>query len=237
MALKNEKAILLFSGGQDSAVCLFHALQIFESVETIGFHYGQRHNIEMEVRTEFLKQFKIEFPDLAARLGSDRVYDLSVLSDIGETSLTQETEIKMLECGLPNTFVPGRNMMFFTVAASHAWRRGVKHLMGGMCETDYSGYPDCRDNALKAMQVSLSAGLDMPLTIHTPLMWTDKAETWHMVHNIAGQKAVDFIIEHTHSCYKGDRTKRHNWGYGCDDCPACDLRKKGYEKYIHQCVG
>ena len=186
----------------------------------------------MTVRTEFLEKLKTEFPEFASKLQEDTVYDLSVLGDIGETSLTQETEIKMLECGLPNTFVPGRNIMFFTVAASHAWRRGIKHLIGGMCETDYSGYPDCRDNTLKAMQVSLSAGLDMPLTIHTPLMWINKAETWDMAHDLAGQKAVDFIIEHTHSCYKGDRTTRHDWGYGCDDCPACDLRKKGYEEYI-----
>lgn len=234
MALKNEKAILLFSGGQDSAVCLFHALQTFSSVETIGFHYGQRHNIEMTVRRDFLSKIKTDFPELASRLEKDTVYDLSVLGDIGETSLTQETEIKMLECGLPNTFVPGRNIMFFTVAASHAWRRGIKHLIGGMCETDYSGYPDCRDNALKAMQVSLSAGLDMPLTLHTPLMWLSKAETWEMAYNIAGQKAVDFIAEYTHSCYKGDRSKRHDWGYGCDDCPACDLRKKGYIEYLGQ---
>lgn len=231
MALNQDKTILLFSGGQDSAVCLFYALKHFASVETIGFDYGQRHHIELNVRKDFLKDFRIAFPQEAKRLGEDYVFNLPILSDIGETSLTQETEIKMLECGLPNTFVPGRNLMFFTVAAATAWRRNIRHLIGGMCETDFSGYPDCRDNALKALQVALSAGLDIPLTIHTPLMWTDKAQTWQMAEEYGGQKAVSFIIEKTHSCYKGVRDILYEWGYGCNACPACDLRQKGYEKY------
>lgn len=234
MSLQNEKALLLFSGGQDSAACLFHALNNFESVETIGFDYGQRHFIELQIRHEFLNKFRKEFPHLAHRLGEDKIYDLSVLGDIGETSLTSETEIKMLECGLPSTFVPGRNIMFFTIAASHAWRKGIRHLIGGMCETDYSGYPDCRDNALKALQVALSGGLDSNYVIHTPLMWLNKAETWKMLFDHQGQKAVEFVIKNTHSCYKGNHEDLHPWGYGCGECPACDLRQKGFEAYEQQ---
>ncbi|MEM6603044.1 MAG: 7-cyano-7-deazaguanine synthase QueC [Pseudomonadota bacterium] len=231
MSLRAEKAILLFSGGQDSATCLFYALENFAEVETIGFRYGQRHHIEMEVRQEFLSGFRKIFPEYAEKLKGDKIYDLPILSDIGETSLTRETEIYMLECGLPSTFVPGRNIMFFTVAASHGWRKSISHIIGGMCQTDYSGYPDCRDNTLKSLQVSLSLGLDMPLILHTPLMWLSKAESWKIAYDIAGQKAVDFIIENTHSCYKGERSKRHIWGYGCGKCPACVLRKQGFERY------
>lgn len=232
MYLSSEKALLLFSGGQDSAICLFYALEKFKKIEFIGFDYGQRHHIELEVRKNFLEEFRKEFPEYNHKLGSDKIYDLKVLSDIGETSLTQETEIKILETGLPNTFVPGRNLAFLTIAASHGWRMDISHLIGGMCQTDYSGYPDCRDNSLRAMQIALTMGLDKDISLHTPLMWLSKAQSWKLLEDIAGKKSVKFVIEHTHSCYKGERSHRYEWGYGCNDCPACELRKKGYEEYL-----
>lgn len=227
-----KKALLLFSGGQDSAICLFHILKQYDYIETIGFDYGQRHNIELETRLTFLKYFKETFPDHADKMGPDHVYDVSVLNKIGKTSLTHDMQIKMLECGLPNTFVPGRNILFFTLAASYGWRNNISDLVGGMCETDYSGYPDCRKDTLESTAKTLSLGLDYPVTIHTPLMFLSKAESWELLYKDAGQKAIDFVIEHSHSCYKGVRDIRHDWGYGCDDCPACTLRKKGYEAFI-----
>ncbi len=225
------KALVLFSGGQDSATCLAWALNNFDEVETIGFDYGQNHSVELEVRLAFLDKLKTLFPHWAARLGEDHMIDMGLLGAISETSLTRDMEIEMTEAGLPNTFVPGRNILFFTAAAALAYRRKAKHLVGGMCETDYSGYPDCRDDTLKSLQVTLSLGLDTRQVIHTPLMWLTKAETWQMAEDLGGAKLVDLILEDSHSCYRGDRSKRHAWGYGCGTCPACELRRTGYEAY------
>ncbi len=227
----NETALVLLSGGQDSALCLLWALDNFASVETIGFDYGQRHKIELDVRQEFLKRLPDLNPTYKAKLGHDKIYNFDLFQQIGDTSLTTDTEITIMNNGLPSTFVPARNLLFFTIAGAHGWRRGIRHFVGGMCETDFSGYPDCRDNTLKALQVALSGGLDVQCVIHTPLMWLNKAQTWHMIHNIAGEHAVDLCIEHTHSCYKGIRDIKYQWGYGCDDCPACNLRKNGYNQY------
>jgi 7-cyano-7-deazaguanine synthase len=225
------KALVLFSGGQDSATCLAWALQHFSAVETIGFSYGQRHAVELTCRTTFLSALKAGFPAWAGTLGEDHLLDLSVLKQMGDTALTSEVEIAMGRNGLPTTFVPGRNILFFTTAAAIAYRRGIKHLVGGMCETDYSGYPDCRDDTLKALQVALNLGLDTRFVVETPLMWIDKAATWKMADELGGQALVNLMIEHTHTCYLGDRSKRHDWGYGCGTCPACDLRAKGWHKF------
>ena len=227
----DEKAIVLFSGGQDSATCLAWALNEFPSVETIGFDYGQNHSIELEVRQTFLEKFRLNFPDLTKNLGEDHLVDLSVLGAISDTALTGEREIEMNEAGLPNTFVPGRNLLFLTIAAAVGYRRKAKHLVGGMCETDYSGYPDCRDDTLKSLQVTLGLGMDTRYVLHTPLMWIDKAETWQMASNLGGAELVDLIIEDTHSCYRGDRSTLHAWGCGCNDCPACELRAAGWNSY------
>ena len=228
---KQEKALVMFSGGQDSATCLAWALNNFSSVETIGFDYGQKHSVELEIRKKFLANYKAVFPEYSEKIENDHLLDLSVLGEISETSLTSAIEYEMTEAGLPNTFVPGRNLMFFTLAASVAYRRGAKHLIGGMCETDYSGYPDCRDDTIKAMQVALNLGLDTRLVLHTPLMWMDKADTWNLAHRIGGSKLIKMMIEDTHTCYIGDRSSLKDWGYGCGECPACELRKKGWEKY------
>lgn len=222
---------MLFSGGQDSATCLVWALQRFSAVETIGFYYGQRHAVELECRTSFTGALRTEFPAWTSRLGKDHLIDLSVLKQMGETALTSEVEIAMGRNGLPTTFVPGRNLLFFTTAAAIAYRRGIKHLVGGMCETDYSGYPDCRDDTLKALQVAINLGLDSRFVIETPLMWLDKAATWRLAEELGGSKLTGLLIEHTHSCYKGDRTQLHDWGYGCGTCPACELRANGWERY------
>ena len=227
----NEKALVLLSGGQDSAACLLWALENFASVETIGFDYGQRHKIELKIRQEFLQYLPTLNPEYARKLGDDKIFNLDIFAQIGDTSLTKETEIVMMDNGLPSTFVPARNLLFFTIAGAYGWRRGIRHFVGGMCETDFSGYPDCRDNTLKALQVALSGGLDINCVIHTPLMWLNKAQTWTMINDIAGQKAIDLCIDHTHTCYKGVRDIKHDWGYGCDDCPACHLRKNGYAEY------
>lgn len=225
------KALVLFSGGQDSATCLAWALQQFSVVETIGFSYGQRHAVELTCRQAFLSALKAAFPAWSGKLGDDHLLDLSVLKQMGETALTSEVAISMGANGLPTTFVPGRNILFFTTAAGIAYRRGIRHLVGGMCETDYSGYPDCRDDTLKALQVALNLGLDTRFVVETPLMWLDKAATWAMAEELGGQVLVDLMIEHTHSCYLGDRSKRHDWGYGCGTCPACDLRAKGWQRF------
>ena len=225
------KALVLFSGGQDSATCLAWALENFEAVETVGFDYRQNHSVELEVRLTFLERLKAEFPQWAAKLGDDHMVDMGLLGAISETALTRDMEIEMDEAGLPNTFVPGRNLLFFTAAAALAYRRNAKHLVGGMCETDYSGYPDCRDDTLKSLQVTLSLGLDRRQVIHTPLMWLTKAATWRMAEGLGGKPLVDLILEESHSCYRGDRTTRHPWGYGCGTCPACELRQAGYEQY------
>ena len=226
-----ERALVLFSGGQDSATCLAWALDRFDEVETIGFDYGQRHRVELDVRQEYLAGLRAGFPAWAARLGPDHMLPLAALPALGATAMTEEIAIATGADGLPNTFVPGRNLLFFTFAAALAYRRGIRHLVGGMCETDYSGYPDCRDDTLKALQVTLGLGMATRFVIHTPLMWIDKAETWRLADGLGGAPLRDLVTEHTHSCYQGDRRTRHAWGYGCDACPACDLRRKGWERY------
>jgi 7-cyano-7-deazaguanine synthase len=224
-------ALVLFSGGQDSATCLAWALHRFATVETIGFDYGQRHRIELEVRTRYLAGLKAQFPQWGERLGSDHLLALPSLGAISETALTRAGEFALSSSGLPNTFVPGRNLLFLTYAAAVAYRRGLKHLVTGVCETDYSGYPDCRDDTLKALQVALNLGMESRLVIDTPLMWIDKAETWAMADGLGGEPLVDLMIEQTHSCYAGDRSHRHVWGYGCAACPACELRAQGFARW------
>jgi 7-cyano-7-deazaguanine synthase len=226
-----QQALVLFSGGQDSATCLAWALARFDAVETIGFDYGQRHRVELECRAHVLNGLRALRPDWAVRLGEDHLVDLSVLGQISDTALTRDVEIAMTASGLPSTFVPGRNLLFFTFAAAIAYRRGLKHIVGGMCETDYSGYPDCRDDTIKALQVALTLGMDRRFVLHTPLMWIDKAATWALAEEIGGKALVALIEEETHSCYYGDRAQRHPWGYGCGACPACALRAKGHERY------
>jgi 7-cyano-7-deazaguanine synthase len=224
--------LVLFSGGQDSATCLAWALARFARVETIGFDYGQRHRVELGCRSVILGRLRAEFPDWGAKLGDDHVLDLGVLGRISETALTRDSEIAFGEGGLPNTFVPGRNLLFFTLAAALGYRRGLRHLVGGMCETDYSGYPDCRDDALKALQATLSLGMDHRFVIHTPLMWRDKAATWALAEALGGAALVELIRTESHSCYLGERGDAHDWGHGCGTCPACELRARGYRSYI-----
>ena len=227
-----RKALVLFSGGQDSTACLAYALDRYAHVETIGFDYGQRHHVELESRLHVRSQLHEQFPRWGRRLGDDHLLDLTLLGQIADTALTREREITMNAGGLPNTFVPGRNLLFFTFAATVADRRGLSVLIGGMCETDFSGYPDCRDNTLKALQVALSLGMDTAMTIDTPLMWLDKAQTWALTEKLGGEPLIELVVEHTHSCYLGDRDHRHVWGYGCGLCPSCDLRRKGYETWL-----
>ncbi len=224
-------ALVLFSGGQDSTVCLADALERYGHVETVGFAYGQRHVIELETRAHLITRLRREFPHWGAKLGEDFLLDLPTLGRISETSLTRDTQIAIGEAGLPNTFVPGRNLLFFTYAAALAWRRGITTLVGGMCETDYSGYPDCRNDTLQTLAKALSLGLDKDITIETPLMYVDKAHTWAMAETLGGQPFVDLIVEATHTCYLGDRQHRHDWGYGCGTCPACELRANGWESW------
>jgi 7-cyano-7-deazaguanine synthase len=227
--MNDSTALVLFSGGQDSTVCLAWALERFTRVETIGFDYGQRHRVELECRHTLRRAVSDQFPKWSLKLGEDHVLDLAVLGAISDTALTSDTAITFTKSGLPNTFVPGRNLLFFQFAAAVAYRRGLKHLVGGMCETDYSGYPDCRDDTLKALQVAINLGMDHRFVIHTPLMWRDKAATWQLTRELGGTALEALIIEHSHSCYLGDRRKRHPWGYGCATCPACELRAKGFE--------
>ncbi|TMH40238.1 MAG: 7-cyano-7-deazaguanine synthase QueC [Betaproteobacteria bacterium] len=227
----DDAALVLFSGGQDSTVCLAWALGRYARVETIGFHYGQRHAVEMQCRTKVLHHLRTEFSQWAGKLGADTVLELDVIREVSESALTRDAEITMGANKLPTTFVPGRNLLFFTTAAALAYRRGIKVLVGGMCETDYSGYPDCRDDTLKALQVTLNLGLERRFVIETPLMWIDKAATWRLAEELGGKTLVQLIIEHTHSCYRGDRTERHAWGYGCGACPACELRARGYKRF------
>jgi 7-cyano-7-deazaguanine synthase len=226
-----DSALVLFSGGQDSTTCLAWALERYARVETVGFDYGQRHRIELDCRADILAAIRRDFPSWAGRLGDDHMVDLSVLGQLSETALTHEKEIAFAASGLPNTFVPGRNLLFFTFAAAIAYRRGIKHLVGGMCETDYSGYPDCRDDTLKALQVALNLGLEQRFVVDTPLMWIDKGQTFALAHDIGGDKLMRIVLEHTHSCYMGDRTHLHDWGYGCGTCPACELRSQGWLRY------
>jgi 7-cyano-7-deazaguanine synthase len=226
-----EKALVLFSGGQDSTTCLAWALERFAAVETIGFFYGQRHAVEMDVRPKIRASLAAQFPRWRDRLGTDHVLNLDLLREIGGTAMTEDRAIAMGAGGLPNTFVPGRNILFLSAAAALAFRRDARHLVGGMCETDYSGYPDCRDDTIKALQVALNLGMDRRFVLHTPLMWIDKAATFALAETLGGKALVDLILEETVTCYLGDRAHRHDWGYGCGTCPACDLRAKGYARY------
>jgi 7-cyano-7-deazaguanine synthase len=232
MSSFNSSALILFSGGQDSATCLAWALDRYEKVETIGFSYGQRHSIELKCRETFLAKLKNQFPHWATKLDQDHLLDLSLLGQISDTALTQEKAIQMEKSGLPNTFVPGRNLLFLTFAAAVAYRRNLKIIVGGMCETDYSGYPDCRDDTIKALQVAISLGLDTRLVLETPLMWLDKAATWKLAKELGADKLLKLVREDTHTCYMGDRTHKHDWGYGCNACPSCDLRRIGYENFM-----
>lgn len=224
-------ALVLFSGGQDSTTCLAQALSKYQRVETVGFDYGQRHSVELQARLVVLREIRSQFPQWAHKLGQDHLLDLAVLGQVSESSLTRDTAFRMESSGLPNTFVPGRNLLFLTLAAALAYRRDLQVLVTGVCETDFSGYPDCRDDTMKAMQLALSLGMDKRFLIETPLMWIDKAATWAMAEALGGRALVDLIIEHTHTCYLGDREHRHPWGYGCGQCPACELRARGYAAY------
>jgi len=232
-------ALVLFSGGQDSTTCLAQALSKYQRVETIAFDYRQRHRVELDARLTVLSEIREKFPQWAGKLGDDHLLDLAVLGEVSETSLTRDTAFKMEQSGLPNTFVPGRNLLFLTLAAAVAYRRDLQVMVTGVCETDFSGYPDCRDDTIKAMQLALSLGMDKRFLIETPLMWIDKAATWALAHELGeksetpngGKALVNLIIEHTHTCYLGDREHRHAWGYGCGACPACELRARGYERF------
>ena len=232
MAIDTGTALVLFSGGQDSTVCLAWALERFSRVETIGFAYGQRHAIELDQRARIREHMAALNADWKARLGEDHLVTLDALAAISDTALTRDTAIEIADSGLPTTFVPGRNLIFFCFAGAAAYRRGARHLVAGMCETDYSGYPDCRDDTVKAMQVALTLGLDKRLTLHTPLMWIDKADTFTLAEELGGKPFLDLVIEDSHSCYMGDRSHRYAWGYGCGDCPACQLRAQGFAKFM-----
>jgi 7-cyano-7-deazaguanine synthase len=237
MTLDPRTALVVFSGGQDSTVCLAWALSRYSRVETIGFDYGQRHRVELDCRAHVREALARAFPHWGARVGDDHMLDLGLLGQISDTALTASRAIEMQSNGLPNTFVPGRNLLFLNFAAAVAYRRGASVLVGGMCETDYSGYPDCRDNTLKALQVAISLGLDSPMTIETPLMWLTKAQTWQLSADLGGAALNELIIEHTHTCYLGDRSQRHAWGYGCGHCPACQLRKEGHDTFLLYSAG
>ena len=226
-----DKALVLFSGGQDSTVCLVWALQRFAHVETIGFDYGQRHAVELEVRAGIRARLSALSAAWRTRLADDHVVQIDALAAISETALTREVAIEVAETGLPTTFVPGRNLVFLVFAGAVAYRRGIKHLVAGMCETDYSGYPDCRDDTIKAMQLALTLGMDRRFVIHTPLMWIDKAATFALAHEIGGDPLIELLLDQTHTCYLGDRQHRHAWGFGCGECPACRLRADGYAKW------
>jgi len=226
-----QTALVLFSGGQDSATCLAWALQRFARVEMLGFRYGQRHAVELDCRDRLLDGMTTLRPDWAAKLGDSHTLDVPTLAAVSDTALTRDVEIAMGADGLPNTFVPGRNLVFLTFAAALAYRRGITHIVGGMCETDYSGYPDCRDDTIKALQTALDLGMARPFRLHTPLMWLDKADTWALAHEAGGTGLVDLIREHSHTCYLGERGARHDWGFGCGECPACRLRARGWVAY------
>jgi len=227
----SDGALVLFSGGQDSTVCLAWALQRFARVETLGFDYGQRHAVELEVRPVVRERIAALDPEWAARLGEDHVVRLDALAAISDTALTRDTAIEIADSGLPTTFVPGRNLIFLAFAGAVAYRRGTRHLVARMCETDFSGYPDCRDDTIKAMQLALNLGMNRRFVVHTPLMWIDKAATFALAHDIGGAALVDVVVEDTHSCYLGDRRVRHPWGYGCGECPACRLRANGFARW------
>jgi 7-cyano-7-deazaguanine synthase len=234
MSEQSDIALVLFSGGQDSATCLAWALQRFARVEMLGFDYGQRHAIELQCRERLLNGFKSLRGDWASRLGDSHTLAIPTLADISETALTREVAIAIGEDGLPNTFVPGRNLVFVTFAAALAYRRGINHIVGGMCQTDYSGYPDCRDDTMQALQLALNLGMNKNFELHMPLMWLDKAQTWKLARELGGAGLVDLIREHSHTCYLGDRGDYHDWGYGCGQCPACVLRAKGWNEFMHR---
>jgi 7-cyano-7-deazaguanine synthase len=225
-------ALVLFSGGQDSTACLAWALERYARVETVGFDYGQRHRVELECRATVLSELARAFPRWAARLRDDHRIDLPVVAALSDSALTSERAVELQADGLPNTFVPGRNLLFLTVAAALAYRRGASVLVGGMCETDFSGYPDCRDNTLKALQVALSLGLAASMTIETPLMFLNKAQTWALAQQLGGDRLNALIVEHTHTCYLGVREPLHAWGRGCGACPACELRRRGHDAFV-----
>jgi 7-cyano-7-deazaguanine synthase len=226
----HSRALVLFSGGQDSTTCLAWALARYAHVETVGFDYGQRHAIELAQRLTVIERLRAAFPDWDARLGDDHFVSMRELAQLSDTALTQTAEIRLGAAGLPNTFVPGRNLLFFTYAAAIAYRRDLSLLVGGMCETDYSGYPDCRDDTLKALQVALSLGMDRRVVVETPLMWRDKAATWTLAHELGGAPLIEIIRRDTHSCYLGARDE-HDWGAGCGTCPACELRAAGWRRW------
>jgi len=229
---EHGSALVLFSGGQDSTTCLAWALERYARVETIGFDYGQRHRVELECRPTILSAMRASYRAWRDRLGADHVTPLGVLEKISETALTRDTEITMGANGLPTTFVPGRNLLFLVVAAAVGYRRGIDVLVGGMCETDFSGYPDCRNDTMKAVEAALRLGMERPVAIETPLMWIDKRATWALAETLGGERLVEIVLEHTHTCYRGERGLRHDWGYGCGACPACELRRNGYRSYI-----
>jgi 7-cyano-7-deazaguanine synthase len=231
VGLTPDAAIVLFSGGQDSTVCLAWALERFSRVETVGFDYGQRHKVELDARPRLRTGMIALRPAWAQRLGEDHMVRLDALGALSDTALTRDIAIEMAQNRLPTTFVPGRNLVFFAFAGALAYRRGAKHLVAGMCETDYSGYPDCRDDTIKAMQLALNLGMDQRFVIHTPLMWIDKAATFALAHAIGGEPFIELLVEDTHTCYLGDRSQRHDWGYGCGTCPACRLRADGFAKW------
>jgi 7-cyano-7-deazaguanine synthase len=226
-----DAALVLLSGGQDSTVCLAWALERFERVETIGFDYGQRHRVELDVRQRVRERVSAMRPQWARSLGEDHTVHLAAIAALSDSALTRDIAIEMGKSGLPTTFVPGRNLVFFTLAGALAYRRGIKHLVAGMCETDYSGYPDCRDDTIKAMQLALNLGMERRFVIHTPLMWIDKAATFALAHEIGGEELIDLLVEETHTCYLGNRSDRHEWGYGCGECPACKLRSDGFAQW------
>ncbi len=230
--MRDDAALVLFSGGQDSATCLAWALDRFGHVETLGFDYGQRHRVELDCRAAFRAALPDIEPGWAARLGPDHTLRLDALGEVSDTALTRDAEIRMGAEGLPNTFVPGRNLLFLTFAAALAYRRGIRRIVGGMCETDYSGYPDCRDDTIKALQVALNLGMERRFVLETPLMWLSKGDTWRLAERLGGQGLVSAVVAHTHSCYLGDRTHRHPWGFGCGTCPACELRAKGWQDFV-----
>jgi 7-cyano-7-deazaguanine synthase len=229
--IADKGALVLFSGGQDSTVCLAWALERFATVETIGFDYGQRHRAELDQRPVLLAQIGAMRLEWRERLGPDRVLPMPALSAISETSLTRDMAFEVQAGGLPNTFVPGRNLLFLTYAAALAWRRGLGVLVGGMCETDFSGYPDCRNETIQTLARALVLGLDRPLEIETPLMWRSKAQTWQLADEIGGALLVDLIVTDTVTCYEGNCKDRHDWGFGCGRCPACELRRKGWNEW------
>ena len=228
----HTRALVLFSGGQDSTTCLAHALTHYAHVETLGFDYGQRHSVELQARQTVLQRLRWQFPHWAARLGPDHVLNVDVIGQIGGSSLTEDVAIAMQQDGLPNTFVPWRNLLFMTLAWALAYRRGLQVLVTGVSEADFSGYPDCRDDTMKAMQLALNLGLERRLRISTPLMWRDKAAVWQLAFELGGQALIDLIVQDSHTCYHGTRTP-HAWGAGCGQCPACQLRASGWERW-HQ---